>query len=168
MKELLNDPMNIYAAAFIVFCVLAYVFGRKPFVHWLDGEIATISAELNTAHELRAEAEAVLADCKTKQVQAERDAQVIMKMAKQQAEMMRKKADADLEAALERQHQLAAERIQIAENKALKMVREAAVTMGMALARKTLTENLSDADAAKLIEEAINEIPALKKTKGGV
>jgi F-type H+-transporting ATPase subunit b len=165
MNELLQDPMNVYAVAFVIFVVLAYRLLRKPSAQWLDSEIAKITAELNTAHELRAEAEAALADCKAKQSQAEREAQVIVSMAKQQAEAMRKQADADLASMLTHQQQLATERIRLAEDKAVKAVREAAITMGMDLARTTLAEKLSNADATKLIEEAINDIPALKKAK---
>jgi len=165
MKEIIQNPVNIYTVAFIVFWALVYFFGRKPMIGWLDGEIRKITAELNTAHDLRAEAEAVLADCKAKQAQAERDAQRILQMAKQQAEMMRKQAAEDLDSSLERQQRLVAERIQIAQDNALNAVREAVITMGVELARKNLTENMSNADSAKLIEEAINEIPALKKTQ---
>ena len=163
--ELLHNPNYIYAFAFVVFWMLIYVFARKPILQWLDGEIAKITAELNIAHELRAEAEAVLADCKAKQAKAEREAQVIVNMAKQQAEAMRKEADAELEATLIRQQQLTTERIQIAQEKAINVVRDAAVTMGMELAHRALTENLSQDDAAKLVEQAINEIPTLNVKK---
>lgn len=165
MTEFFQDPMNIYAIAFVIFCALAYFLGRKPVAQWIDGEIAKITAELNVAHELRAEAEALLADCKAKQAKAEREAQVIVSMAKQQAQTMRKQADADLEATLTRQKQMAAERIQLAQEKAVHMVRQAAITMGMELARRALTENLSGEDASKLLEQAINEIPAIKEVK---
>ncbi|MFA5040520.1 MAG: hypothetical protein WC464_02670 [Bdellovibrionales bacterium] len=166
LEEFIHETANIYAIAFVIFWVLIYLYVRKPIFQWLDGEIEKISAELNTAHDLRAEAEAVLEDCKTKQAQAERDAQMIVKMAKQQAETMRQHADAELEASLKHQQQMAAERIQLAQNNAVNAVREAAVTMGVELARKMLTEKLSESDAAKLVEEAIDEIPALKKAKG--
>jgi F-type H+-transporting ATPase subunit b len=165
MKEFLHNPMNVYTFAFIVFWALIYFLARKPILNWLDGEIRKITAELNVAHELRAEAEAVLADCKAKQAKAEREAQVIVSMAKQQAEAMRKEADAELESTLVRQQQLTTERIQLAQEKAISVVRDAAVTMGMELARRALTENLSQDDAAKLVEQAINEIPTLNVKK---
>ena len=165
MTELLHNPLNIYAFAFVVFWVLIYVFARKPIIQWLDGEIGKITAELNVAHDLRAEAESLLADCKAKQAKAEREAQVIVSMAKQQAQAMRKQADADLEATLTRHKQLAAERIQLAQEKAVSVVRQAAITMGMDLARRALTENLSGEDASKLLEQAINEIPSIKEAK---
>ncbi len=163
MTELLHNPLNIYAFAFVVFWVLVYVFARKPILGWLDGEIAKITADLNVAHDLRAEAEAVLAECKSKQAKAEREAQVIVSMAKQQAETMRKRADEELEEILERQQRLTAERIQMARDNAVSVVRQAAITMGMEMARRALSENLSSEDASKLLEQAINEIPAIKK-----
>jgi F0F1-type ATP synthase membrane subunit b/b' len=168
MKEFLQNPMNIYAVAFVLFLALAYVLLRKPILGWIDGEIAKIRAELLIAHELRAEAEAALAECKTKQAQAEREAEVIVKMAGQQAEAMRKQAAVDLEAAVARQQQMATERIRLAQDKAVGAVREAVLTMGMDLARKTLSENLSEADATRLVDSAINEIPIFKSAKSKI
>ncbi len=165
IEEFFQETANIYAVAFVAFWVLIYAVVRKPFLQWLDGEIGKISAELNTAHSLRAEAEAMLEDCKAKQAQAERDAQRIVQMAKQQAETMRQRADAELEASLKHQQHMAAERIQLAQNAAVNAVREAAISMGMEMARRMLTEKLSEADAARLVEEAIDEVPALKKAQ---
>ena len=162
MNEALQDPMNIYAIAFVIFVALAYFLGRKPALQWIDGEIGKISAELDTARQLRAEAEAALADCKAKQTAAENEVQMILHMAKQETESLRKQAEVDLAVTLERQQQLATERIRIAQSEAVASVRDAAIALGMELARKTLTENLSQGDAAKLVEQAIADAPALK------
>lgn len=165
MKEWLQDPMNAYAVAFVAFWLMVYVFGRKPGLQWLDGEIAKIGAELKTARELRAEAEGALSECKAKQAQAESEARMILEMAKEQVEAMRKQADAELAATLSRQQNLATERIRLAEEKAVNAVRDEAIRMGMDMARKTLTENLAEADATRLLERAIEDIPAFGKAK---
>jgi len=165
MKDLMQNPMFFYAIAFIIFIALAYRFGRKPATDWLDAEIAQIRAELDSARQLRAEAEAALADGKEKQARAEADAQSILANAKHQVEAMRKQAEIDLAAAMSRHQQLAAERIRLAESDAIADVRVAAVQAAMSIARKTLSENLSEADAAKLVDQALAEIPALKAAK---
>jgi len=138
-----------------------YIFVRKPALLWLDNQIAAISAELARAHELRAEAEAALVDCKVKQAQAEEEAKMILKMAKEQAEAMRKKADDDLATLVVRQKQLATERIRLAQEKAVEMVRFEAVRIGMEMARKTLSEELSDADRSRLFDHALEDVPAI-------
>lgn len=162
VEELLREPVFFYAVAFVIFWAIIYRFARKPALKWIDAEIEKISAELTTAHELRAEAEAALAESKAKQATAEKEATVIVEMAKKEAEAMRKHAEANLQAMLERQHHLATERIRIAQDNAVTAVRNAAIDMAMDMARKNLSGNLSEADAARLVEEAIADVPALK------
>lgn len=165
MSDLTQDPMFFYAIAFIIFLALAYKFGRKPTLNWLDGEIAKIRIELDQARQLRAEAESTLADCKAKQAKAEAEAKTILAMAQEQVELMRKRAETDMAAFLARHEQLASERIRMAEAEAMADVRAAAVDLAMSMARKTLSENMPEAEAAKLISQAIADIPALKGTK---
>lgn len=165
MNEQLQNPMFFYAIAFGIFLALVYVYGRKPMLNWIDGEIAKIRVELDQARELHAEAESTLADCKAKQARAEAEAEAILSRAHQQAAEMRKKTEADIAAFITRHEQLASERIRMVEAEAVADVRAAAIDLAMAMARKTLTENLPEAEAAKLISHAISDIPALKATK---
>ena len=165
MKELTQSPQFIYAVTFFVFLALAYWLGRKPLLGWLDGEIAKIRVELDQARELRAEAETTIADCKAKQARAEAEAKAILDTAKQQAEAMRHRAEVDLAAFLARHEKLAAERIHMAEAEAVADVRAAAISLAVSLARKTLAENVSENDAARLVTQAISDIPALKGAK---
>lgn len=167
MSELMHDPAFYYAIAFFSFVVLAYFLGRKPALGWLDGEIAKIGAELDAARQLRSEAEASLEDCKTKQVKAERDAKVIVEMARREVEEMRAKAETDLAAHLAHQQHMASERIRMAESDAVAMVRATAINMSMSLARKMLAEDASKTDAAGLVEAAISDIASLKLAKEG-
>jgi F-type H+-transporting ATPase subunit b len=159
MNALIQDPMISYAVAFIIFMALAFVYGRKPALAWIDGEIAKIRHELDHANQLRTEAEAALAACKEKQAQAEVDAKAIVTMAQLQVDTMRAQAEKDLASSLERQQQLASERIRMAESEAIADVRAAAIDLAMSLARKTLASGLTDSDAARLIDQAIAELP---------
>jgi F-type H+-transporting ATPase subunit b len=165
MSDALKDPMVFYAIAFFIFLALAVRFGRKPALGWIDGEIAKIRVELDQARQLRAEAEATLVECQAKQARAEADAQEILTSARNQAEQLRRKAEADLAAYLKRQEQLASERIRLAETEAVATVRAAAIDEAMAIARKTLAENMPEADSARLISQAVADIPALKDAK---
>ena len=165
MNDLMQNPMFFYAIAFFIFLALAYWLGRKPALNWVDGEIAKIRIELDQARQLRAEAEATLADCKAKQAKAEAEAKAILTMAQEQVDVMRKRAETDLAAYLARHEQLASERIRMAEAEAVADVRAAAIDLAMTMARKTLTENLPEGDAAKLVSQAIGDIPALKGAK---
>jgi F-type H+-transporting ATPase subunit b len=165
MKDMMQNPMFLYAIAFFIFVALAYIFGRKPALQWLDGEIAQIRNELDAARQLRAEAETALADCKEKQARAEAEALLIVSMAKEEAATMQKQAAEDLATALARHEALATERIKMAEADAIADVRTAAINAALASARKTLAENMSDVDANKLIDQAIADIPSFKAAK---
>lgn len=165
MSALTQDPMFLYAVSFFIFLALAFRYGRQPLLGWLDGEIAKIRAELDHAYQLRTEAEAALADCKAKQIQAETDAANIVNNARLQVELMRKQAEEDLAALLARHEQLAADRIRLAEAEAVADVRAAAIDLAMTLARKTLAENLPGHESSKLIDKAIGDIPGLKANK---
>ncbi len=165
MNQMMQDPMVIYGISFTLFIVLAFIFGRKPVLAWIDGEITKIRVELDTARQLRAEAEATLADCKEKQARAEIEARMIIDMAKREAQDLRKQAEADLVASMARHGQLAAERIRMFKEEALAEVRNAGINAAMKMARTALVDNMSDVDAAKLIDRAIGDIPTLKSEK---
>ncbi|MDR3450867.1 MAG: hypothetical protein P4M15_14200 [Alphaproteobacteria bacterium] len=164
MKELMQDPMFVYGVAFAICMLLAFKFGRKPILAWLDGEIAKIRVELDQAAQLRAEAEAALAASRAHQEQAEKDVKEIVKLAEQQVEDMRRQAEADLTASLAHQQRMASERIHLAEAEAVADVRAAAIELALQIARKNIAENLSSADAARIVDETIAAIPALKKS----
>ncbi|MDD3371890.1 MAG: hypothetical protein PHE27_08725 [Alphaproteobacteria bacterium] len=167
IEEIAHEPEKVYAISFCIFWALIIIYLRKPVFRWLDGEIAKITVELNTARELRAEAEAALADVKVKQIMAEKEAREIVDMARKQAASMRQQADDELAATLARQKQLASERIRMAEAKAIDAVRSEAVKIGMELARKTLTQDLSDDEAKVLVERSIADAGLIKTGKVG-
>jgi F-type H+-transporting ATPase subunit b len=165
MSGLFQDPMFFYSIAFVIFLALAWRYGRKPMLGWLDSEILKIRNELEQARKLRAEAEAMLAQYKAKQAEAMKDAEAIVRHASEEAARLRAQAAADLKDALAKHEQQAATRIRLAEAEAIADVRTAVVDLAMKLARETLAAKLDDATAAKLTEQAIAEIPKLAKTK---
>ena len=78
---------------------------------------------------------------------------------------MHKQAEQDLAVSLARQEHLAAERIRLAEVEAVADVRKSAIDLAMTMARKNLSENMSEADAVKLIDQSIADIPGLSQPK---
>jgi len=156
---MLQDPGFWYAVAFVIFCALAFVFTRKPAASWLDEEIAKIRKELEQARQLRAEAEASLADYQRKQSEALSEAKTIIKRAHEQAAEIKSKAETDLNAALERREKQALNRIRRSEAEATEEIKNKAVDMALALASKTLAALNDDAMSAKLLDHAIDELP---------
>jgi len=167
MSELLHNHEFYYAIAFLLFWVCLGVFGRKPLLAWMDGEISKISAELESARKLRAEAEAALDECKAKQAKAEREAKHIVDMARREVEDLRARSDADLVAYVEHQQRMASERIRRAESEAVDLVRNTAIDLGMSMARKMLSEGVAEADMNSLVDSAISDVSTMKLVREG-
>jgi F-type H+-transporting ATPase subunit b len=165
MNGMMQSPIFFYGIAFVIFLALAWHYGRKPLLGWLDDEILKIRNELDQARKLRAEAEAMLAQYKKKQAEAMAEAEAIVRNAADEAARLRKQAESDLKDALAKHEQQAAARIRMAEAEAIADVRNAIVDGAMKLARETLAAKLDDAVAAKLMEQAIAEMPKLAAKK---
>ncbi len=157
----LSDPIVWYALALVLFLGIAWWKIRGPMLGWLDGEIAKVAGELEQAKKLRAEADAVLADYTERQRVALEEADAIVAHAQEEAARLRATAEQDLKAALERCEQRAMQRIRIAEAEALAAVRRAVVDQAVAGAVAALTAKLDDAASAKLMDQAIAEVPHL-------
>jgi F-type H+-transporting ATPase subunit b len=155
-----RDPMFWYTVAFVCFWALAFRYARKPFLGWLDGQIAGIREQLEAARRLRAEAEATLAEYKQKHAAAM--AESIVRHAREEAARLKLRAEADLKAALTRHEQQAMERIRLAETEAVRAVRQAAITAAMMIAREKLAKGAAD---IRLIDRAIADMPHLARLK---
>jgi len=128
-------------------------------VQALDQRAAKIKSELDTAAQLKDEAERALAEFQRKQRDALKEAEQIIAHAKQEAERTAAQALRDTEAALERRRRMAAERIALEEAKALAEVRDTAIEVAVAAARRALTDTLDPARRARLVDDAIARLP---------
>ena len=77
---------------------------------------------------------------------------------KVEAERMRKQAESDLAGALKRREEVALEKIAQAEAQALKEVRDQAVDIAVAATAKLLADNIDQAKADSLVDEAIRDV----------
>lgn len=125
----------------------------------LDGRGAKIKAELDEAQRLREDAQKTLADYQRKQRDALKEAQEIIAHARADAERAAQQAARDLEASLERRQRQALEKIALEEAKALAEVRNVAVDVAIAAARRVLAEDIDPARRAGLIDAAIAQLP---------
>jgi F-type H+-transporting ATPase subunit b len=159
MSELLKDPMFFYGIAFVIFLGLAYRYGRVPFLNWIDGEILKVRRQLDEAQKLRAEAEATLAEYKARQAAALAEAEALVRHARDEAARLKVQAEADLKSSLARHEQQAIERIRLAEAAAIAEVRQRAIDLAMNAARHTLAKELQGEAAARLVDQAIADLP---------
>jgi F-type H+-transporting ATPase subunit b len=121
----------------------------------LDAKIAGIRAALDEAKTLRAEAEALRAEYAAKIASAEKDAETMLAGAREEAEAIRTRAEADSAAMIARRQRMAEDKIAAAERAAIAEVKARAVTAAAAASRVLIAKaHDSDADR-KLADEVI-------------
>jgi F-type H+-transporting ATPase subunit b len=164
MRELLAEPETWVAAAFVIFIGILVWFGVPNMaVNWLDGRSARIKAELDEARRLRQEAEAVLAQYRRKQKEAEQEVEAIIRNARSEAERLAAEARTKVEDFVARRTRMAETRIAQAEAQALADVRAAAADAAVAAAEKVLVETTRGAEGEALIEQGIRDVKAKLK-----
>ena len=154
----LRNPAFWVGVSFFIFLAIAFKPAKKAILDALDGKIAEIKDQVEEAARLRDEAQALLAEYERKQQQASKHAEEMVDAARKEAEESKSRAEADLNASLDRQRKLALERISMAEEKALREVRAAAAEMAIAATEKLVTDRVAGEDGDKLIDRAIQEL----------
>jgi F-type H+-transporting ATPase subunit b len=162
MRELLAEPETWVAAAFVIFIgILVWLGVPNMAVNWLDGRSARIKAELDEARRLRQEAEAVLAQYRRKQKEAEKEVEAIIRNARSEAERLAAEARTKVEEFVARRTRMAETKIAQAEAQALADVSSAAADAAVAAAEKVLVETTRGAAAAALIDQGIRDVRAV-------
>lgn len=154
------DPPNWVLIAFFLFFIL---FGRKlwaALAGMLDARAATIRTELEEASQLRREAETMLRDAERQRADALKHAQALIEGARTEAARVTAAAAAEAEAMAKRREQMAIDRIAAAEKAAVDEVRITAAEIATAAARQVLSDGLTAESDARLIDQAITQIPS--------
>lgn len=146
--------------ALAVLLGLIYKYGKEPVLRSLDGRAGRIRSELEEAQRLREEAQSALATYQRRHRDAMKEAEEIIAHARDEAERQRERTLADLGEALKRREAMAMERIAQAEAAALAEVRNIAIDVAVAATRAVLADKLDAAQAATLVDQAIDELPA--------
>jgi len=163
--SLLNDTLFWYAIGAGVFFLLAIVKGTKPMTGWLDSEIVKVRAELDEAKRLRAEAEATLADYQARQQDASKEAEAIINEARLDASRLRKEAESELRATLDRHEQLFLDRLKLAQEEALDEVRTFVIDEVLIESRGKLKKMAAAGETSGLMEQILEDLPKLSKRK---
>ena len=156
LHEILMEGETWVAVGFALVVVLLLWKGVPGMVgKMLDQRAAVISAELEEAKRLRAEAAALLADYKKRAAGAEAEAQVIVADAKAQAAQFAAESRAALTAQIERRAAAAKDKIAQAEAAALNEIRSLAADAAVNGAQKLILARLDEKRAGSLIADGI-------------
>lgn len=144
---------TLIAAAIVV------VKGKGPVLAMLDARADKIRRTVEEAEQLKAEAEALLADSQKKHRDALQTAQKIVDHAKETAARLQQEAEEKLEQSLQRREAQLLDRITRAQDAAVQSIRNQAVDLATGAARQILEEAMAKR-GPKLVDEAIADIPA--------
>lgn len=124
----------------------------------LDKRADQIRNELDEARRLREEAQAMLAEFERKQRDAEKEAESIITLARQEAETLAKETREKLTDSLERRTRIAEDKIARAEEQAVNEVRTVAVNVAIAAAEQIIESKMTPAASKKLVDESIKDL----------
>ena len=131
------------------------LLGRK-----LDERADGIKAELDEARALRDEAQSLLASYERKQKEVQEQSGRIIAHAKHEAAEAAEQAKADLKVSIARRIKAAEDQIASAEAKAVKEVRDRAISIAVAVAKDVVAKQMTAEAGSKLIDDAIADVDA--------
>lgn len=158
MQALLNDPKTWVTITFVLFVGGVYKKAKQLLFKVLDERSAKIEAELKQAQALREEAEKVLALYKQKQAEYTKEAENILRQAREEADMMATHADKELKAALDTRLQAAMDNIAQEEARAINDVRSHIVDISLAAARSLVVHHIESTPQQELLKLALADI----------
>ncbi|MBU0553330.1 ATP synthase F0 subunit B [Myxococcota bacterium] len=153
--------LGYHALNLAALLLLIYFFARKPLAKHLKGQAASVSQEINEAHRLHEEAEAMLKryEAKLAQLQAEGEAILAQQRAEAEVEKARliKEGVADA-------NRIRLEAKRLADNeiaRAKARLEAQIVNQAIEAAEGALRAQMSDADHARLVDEYLTDLEAL-------
>lgn len=156
--ELLLDTHVWYALSFIIFAAIVWQFGKPAFLGMLDKRILEIKKEIETAENLRVEAQEMLAQYQRRQRDAAGEADKIITNAKKSAKQFQKKAEADLAESMKRRENQLTERLVRMEQNAMQEIQAYAAEIAMRAATDIIIDKLDKKTNEKLVEQSIENI----------
>ncbi len=157
--DFLSTPEFWVAVSFVGFVLLIMYFKVPAQIGaLLDDRADKIRNELDEARRLREEAQAMLAEFERKQRDAQKEAESIITLAKQEAEALAKETREKLKDSLERRGKIAEEKIPRAEEQAVSEVRSVAVNVAIAAAEQIIESKMTPAASKKLVDQSIKDL----------
>ena len=155
----LSNTDFIVLLAFLLFIgVLVYFKVPGLVAGKLDARAVSIRSDLDEARRIREEAQALLASYERKQKDAQAQADRIVTQAREEAERAGEEAKQDIKASIARRLQAAEEQIKSAEARAIRDVRNEAITVATAAARQVIAKQMTAEQGDALIDSAIEQV----------
>jgi len=159
LPHFMETPTFWVAMSFLVF-VGFIVWKKVPnmIAKSLDERADKIRAQLEEARALKEEAQSLLAQFQRKHRDARKEAEDMIELALEEAELFAKDAEKNLEASFARQLKATEDKITQAELEAVKEVKIAAAEAAVNAATAVLETQLKAGKHAKLVDNAIKDL----------
>ena len=155
---MLHSPTFWVAMAFVLFVALSYKKLSALLLNALDNRSARIRTELEHAHNLRVQAEQVLAEYKKKQAEYLKEAEAMLKKAREDADRLTQQSEQELRSAMDARTKQALEKIAREEEHAIVEVRNHVVDIALAAARAVIVSHVGKLSQEELIRLAMADI----------
>ena len=156
--EYLLDTGIWLVGSFVTFMFVVWKLAAGKIAAMLDSRIADIKEELETAENLRIEAQELLAQYQRKHRDAMKDSEDIIANAKAQAKDIQKQAEADLKATMKRREDQLAQRLTRMEESAIAEIQSYATDLAMNAATQIITDKLDKKTSEGLVKKSIADI----------
>jgi F-type H+-transporting ATPase subunit b len=160
--SLLSPHVGLIFWTVVVFGLLLFVLRRfawGPMVSALDQREKTIEESITRAERALDEARRMQADNETARREAERQAQTILREAREAADRQRAAEVEQTKGALARMQEQARAEIEREKQQALTALRAEVADLAIGAAEKILSENLDDDRQRKLVDRFIADLP---------
>lgn len=157
-EQLIEEPLFWVAVSFVIFLAGVWKPLTKAILGGLDKRGEEINNELRRAKALREEAEELLADYQKKYNAAVKEAEAMVARTQEDAAALAERAEADLKEALEKRMKLAADKIALAEKKALEDVQNHVVDIAISAAREVIQQQLESGKGEDLVRLAAADV----------
>jgi F-type H+-transporting ATPase subunit b len=158
------DPdLAIFTALiFVALFLVLRKFAWKPIAHALEQREHAIESNIAKAEGAAAEARAMLADYEKKLAGASDEVRAMLEEARRDAEATKQEIVAEARVAARQEQDRALRDISTAKDQALKELAEQSTNIAVDLAGKIVRAQLSKADHAVLVQDAMNKFVAAK------
>jgi F-type H+-transporting ATPase subunit b len=158
---MLASPETWVLVSFTLFvALLVYYQIPSKIANALDSRADKIKAELDEARRLREEAQSILADYQQKRHDAEKEAEDIIAMARNESHAFAEQSKQSLKVSLERRMKLAEEKITRAEEQAVKDIRSRSADIAIIAAESIIARELQGKSAEDLVTQGIKDVSA--------
>jgi F-type H+-transporting ATPase subunit b len=161
------DPLSVdpdlaiwTLVVFVLLLAVLTKFAWKPIIAALDRREETVAGHLRDAERSHEEAKRLLADYEHRLANAANEVRALLDEARRDAEHTKQDILAEAKKAAEAEKVRALRDIDLAADAARESLREKSVELAVELAGKIVQAQLSKADHARLIQEAMAKFPA--------